>query len=551
MRTRRASSSSGSASDSAFRRPHPRLAPPSTGFGPRLSSTSRRRPRPPGNRCSTSSSKLRWVASKVSSKAAWILRSVSRISALQLRQRGLEVGALGLEALDVGERLLVLALGQRVDRPELLAAAAEALELALDLGALGVGERLAAGTELAPEHAPRSAPARRPPRSRRSPRWATRTSASVTASPAARSFACSSASSREQARSGSVTSSSAPSPSIRRSSARARSPAASRASAAASQSSPSAASSAASRSSRCRRASPGGGCRAGPRPGVPSGPRARRPRAAGRPPWRARRRRSRPAAAARAAWRELQRLADALEPGADGVVAGRAPVAAASSSASAPSAARRRSTARASSVAARRERLGADREPLVGGADRGQPAPGLGALAIALGEPLLDRGAALGSRRRARPSSSSRASRALRGRPLARRPRSASWPCSSEASRRARSSAASRSSRAWMSAACAWRFSGRRRVRASRSTSSARSRLSWVRSSLSWARRRRLRCLPRPGGLLDQQPPVARLRVDDLLDPALADHRVHLAAEVGVGERLDHVGEPARAPFSR
>ena len=49
-----------------------------------------------------------------------------------------------------------------------------------------------------------------------------------------------------------------------------------------------------------------------------------------------------------------------------------------------------------------------------------------------------------------------------------------------------------------MSAACAWRFSGRSRLRASRSTSSARSRLSWVRSSFSCARRRRLRCLPRP-----------------------------------------------------
>ena len=49
-----------------------------------------------------------------------------------------------------------------------------------------------------------------------------------------------------------------------------------------------------------------------------------------------------------------------------------------------------------------------------------------------------------------------------------------------------------------MSAACAWRFSGRSRLRASRSTSSARSRFSWVRSSFSCARRRRLRCLPSP-----------------------------------------------------
>jgi hypothetical protein len=51
-----------------------------------------------------------------------------------------------------------------------------------------------------------------------------------------------------------------------------------------------------------------------------------------------------------------------------------------------------------------------------------------------------------------------------------------------------------------------------------------------------------------PGGLLDEEPPVSRLGVDDLLDPALADHRVHLAAEVRVGERLDHVDEPATCP---
>ena len=51
-----------------------------------------------------------------------------------------------------------------------------------------------------------------------------------------------------------------------------------------------------------------------------------------------------------------------------------------------------------------------------------------------------------------------------------------------------------------------------------------------------------LAVLAEPGGLLDQQAAVARLGVDDLLDPALADHRVHLAAEVRVGEHLDHVG---------
>jgi nucleoside-diphosphate-sugar epimerase len=51
--------------------------------------------------------------------------------------------------------------------------------------------------------------------------------------------------------------------------------------------------------------------------------------------------------------------------------------------------------------------------------------------------------------------------------------------------------------------------------------------------------------LPETRRLLDQQAAVARFRVDDLLDVALADHRVHLAAEVGVGEDLEDVGEPA------
>ncbi len=61
-----------------------------------------------------------------------------------------------------------------------------------------------------------------------------------------------------------------------------------------------------------------------------------------------------------------------------------------------------------------------------------------------------------------------------------------------------RASTVWRSRRSCSSAASAWRLSGRRRERASRSTSRARSRLSCVRSSLSCARRRRLRCLPRP-----------------------------------------------------
>ena len=54
-----------------------------------------------------------------------------------------------------------------------------------------------------------------------------------------------------------------------------------------------------------------------------------------------------------------------------------------------------------------------------------------------------------------------------------------------------------------------------------------------------------LAVLAEAGGLLDQQAALARLGVDDRLHPALADHRVHLAAEVGVGEDFDDVGEAA------
>ena len=54
-----------------------------------------------------------------------------------------------------------------------------------------------------------------------------------------------------------------------------------------------------------------------------------------------------------------------------------------------------------------------------------------------------------------------------------------------------------------------------------------------------------LAMLAKAGGVLDEQPPLRGLREHDLLDPALADHRVHLAPEVGVGEGLDHVREAA------
>ena len=66
-----------------------------------------------------------------------------------------------------------------------------------------------------------------------------------------------------------------------------------------------------------------------------------------------------------------------------------------------------------------------------------------------------------------------------------------------------------------------------------------------MRSSFSWALWRRLRCLPSPAASSISRRRSLRLGVDDLLDPALADHRVRLAAHVRVGERLEHVGEAA------
>src|SRR5690606_37341571 len=59
---------------------------------------------------------------------------------LQLAQRPLEVLALRLEVGDVLLRLAVLALGERVDRTELLAAADQALDRRLGALALGLLE---------------------------------------------------------------------------------------------------------------------------------------------------------------------------------------------------------------------------------------------------------------------------------------------------------------------------------------------------------------------------------------------------------------------------
>ena len=105
-------------------------------------------------------------------------------------------------------------------------------------------------------------------------------------------------------------------------------------------------------------------------------------------------------------------------------------------------------------------------------------------------------GAATSAERAPGPRRARRAPRRRRA-SAARRARRAAARTASRASSQ-RASAVWRSRRSCSSAASAWRLSGRSRERASRSTSSARSRLSCVRSSLSCARRRRLRCLPRP-----------------------------------------------------
>ena len=54
-----------------------------------------------------------------------------------------------------------------------------------------------------------------------------------------------------------------------------------------------------------------------------------------------------------------------------------------------------------------------------------------------------------------------------------------------------------------------------------------------------------LAVLAQPGGLLDEHAPVARLGEHDGLHAALRDHRVHLLAQAGVGQDLDHVGQAA------
>ncbi len=54
-----------------------------------------------------------------------------------------------------------------------------------------------------------------------------------------------------------------------------------------------------------------------------------------------------------------------------------------------------------------------------------------------------------------------------------------------------------------------------------------------------------LAVLPEPRRLLDHQAPLPWPREDDLLDLALGDDGMHLLAETGVREHLEHVHEPA------
>src|SRR5204862_3409046 len=81
--------------------------------------------------------------------------------ALELRERGLEVLALSLELLDVLDGLLILALGERVDRADPLAAALQALEAQLDLLALIARQRLVWRLGAEPARDPRQVGRRR------------------------------------------------------------------------------------------------------------------------------------------------------------------------------------------------------------------------------------------------------------------------------------------------------------------------------------------------------------------------------------------------------
>ena len=363
----------------------------------------------------------------------------------------------------------------------------------------------------------------------------------MTCSPTARICAWSSASSREQARSCWVTVSSPVSPSIRRSSAAARSPAASRASAAAPLSSSRAASSAASRSIRADRrvlAAAAEHVLDAPRDlrralgRLPHAREARRPGGVGR----------RVACLAQALERRGERLADPLEPGCDRVGSGLGArrlgeLVGERAERSPPPVERHHHL-----PAAGRQRLGAHREALVRGAHGGQPAPGLGALALALGELGLDRRAALGHDAELRVELGARLADLRRvrlgGRDLVVVPVQLGR-------QQARPHLGGLALEAGVDV-------GGLGLALERAQRLARLALDVERPvevvlgalELELGAPAALAVLAESGGLLDEQAAVAGRREHDLLHPALADHRVHLAPEVRVGEDLDHVREP-------
>ena len=106
------------------------------------SRTSRNRPLPPGNTSPASSSKF---FARRGERLLERLRDLAvRVSdhRTQLTQRRLQVGAPRLELLDVGERLRVLLLRERVHGTELLAPARQPLHAVLESPRVLLGQRL-------------------------------------------------------------------------------------------------------------------------------------------------------------------------------------------------------------------------------------------------------------------------------------------------------------------------------------------------------------------------------------------------------------------------
>ncbi len=101
----------------------------------------------------------------------------------QLAQRRLQVAALALELLDVRERLRVLLLGERVDRPELLAPARQSLHARAQRLRLLLAERLGARRRPAPPRPRRAASAAQTQSARRRLRSSSSASPALVAQP--------------------------------------------------------------------------------------------------------------------------------------------------------------------------------------------------------------------------------------------------------------------------------------------------------------------------------------------------------------------------------